>query len=161
MSAQDKYDLKVPGGLAFSEFRGYEDWQAVGVIHPQEAQTLNVIVANPAMIEAFRAGIPGNGRPFPDGSRMAKIRSGDRRQRPDAPYVIEGTRQTVRSWFHGERMQAICGLRRMGIGRSSSTTPLRARSHPSRMTDTPPQANDARCGFACHTTAKAKGLRLH
>jgi hypothetical protein len=27
MSAQDKYTLKVPNGLAFSEFRGYEGWQ--------------------------------------------------------------------------------------------------------------------------------------
>jgi hypothetical protein len=27
MSAQDKYTVKVPGGLAFSEFRGYEAWQ--------------------------------------------------------------------------------------------------------------------------------------
>ncbi len=27
LSAQDKYTLKVPGGLAFSEFRGYEGWQ--------------------------------------------------------------------------------------------------------------------------------------
>lgn len=26
---QDKYSLKVPGGLAFSDFKGYEDWQAV------------------------------------------------------------------------------------------------------------------------------------
>ena len=26
ISAQDKYTVKVPGGLAFSEFRGYEDW---------------------------------------------------------------------------------------------------------------------------------------
>jgi hypothetical protein len=25
VSAQDKYSLKVPGGLAFSEFRGYEN----------------------------------------------------------------------------------------------------------------------------------------
>ena len=31
ISAQDKYTVKVPGGLAFSEFRGYEDWQAVAV----------------------------------------------------------------------------------------------------------------------------------
>ncbi|HEY6340041.1 MAG TPA: hypothetical protein VIY49_01000 [Bryobacteraceae bacterium] len=23
---QDKYTVKVPGGLAFSEFKGYEDW---------------------------------------------------------------------------------------------------------------------------------------
>ena len=27
ISAQDKYTVKVPGGLAFSEFRGYEGWQ--------------------------------------------------------------------------------------------------------------------------------------
>jgi hypothetical protein len=27
ISAQDKYTVQVPGGLAFSEFRGYEGWQ--------------------------------------------------------------------------------------------------------------------------------------
>jgi hypothetical protein len=27
---QDKYTLKVPGGLASSDFKGYEEWQAVG-----------------------------------------------------------------------------------------------------------------------------------
>ena len=30
-SAQDKYTLQVPNGLAFSDFRGYEDWQVVSV----------------------------------------------------------------------------------------------------------------------------------
>ena len=74
-SDESKYTVKVPGGLAFSEFRGYEDWQAVGVSHPPEAQTLNVIVANPTMVAAFRAGIPGSGRPSPDGSMMAKLRT--------------------------------------------------------------------------------------
>jgi len=29
ISAQDKYALKVPNGLAFSEFRGYEDWSVI------------------------------------------------------------------------------------------------------------------------------------
>jgi hypothetical protein len=29
LAAQDKYTVKVPGGLAFSEFRGYEGWQVV------------------------------------------------------------------------------------------------------------------------------------
>jgi hypothetical protein len=37
---QDKYTLKVPGGLAFSEFKGYEDWQAVG---PSQTDAANVI----------------------------------------------------------------------------------------------------------------------
>ena len=71
ISAQDKYTVQVPGGLAFSEFKGYEDWQAVAVSQPEDM--INVILANPAMIDAYRAGVPGNGKPFPDGSKMAKI----------------------------------------------------------------------------------------
>ena len=31
ISAQDKYTVEVPGGLAFSEFRGYEDWPVVAM----------------------------------------------------------------------------------------------------------------------------------
>ena len=70
-SAQDKYTLRVPNGLAFSDFRGYENWQVVAV--SQTEDLLKVMVANPTMIEAYRAGIPGNGKPFPDGSKIAKI----------------------------------------------------------------------------------------
>ena len=71
LAALDKYTVQVPGGLALSEFRGYEDWQTVSV--SQTEDRLKVIVANPAMIDAYRAGVPGNGRQFPDGSRAAKI----------------------------------------------------------------------------------------
>src|SRR5258705_6133388 len=71
MSAQDKYTVKVPGGLAFSEFRGYEGWHAVSV--SQDGPLIAAILANPVMIEAYRAGVPGNGKAFPDGSKMAKI----------------------------------------------------------------------------------------
>src|SRR5215470_2522128 len=71
LAAQDKYSLKVPGGLAFSEFRGYEGWEVVAT--SQNDKLVAVILANPVMIEAYRAGIPGNGRPFPDGAKMAKI----------------------------------------------------------------------------------------
>jgi hypothetical protein len=31
------------------------------------------MVANPSMINAYKAGIPGNGRPFPEGSKIAKL----------------------------------------------------------------------------------------
>ena len=31
ISAQDKYMVQVPDGLAFSEFRGFEDWATVAV----------------------------------------------------------------------------------------------------------------------------------
>ena len=71
ISAQDKYTLKVPDGLAFSEFRGYEDWQVVAV--SQTEDLIEAILANPVMIAAYRAGVPGNGKPFPDGAKMAKI----------------------------------------------------------------------------------------
>jgi hypothetical protein len=70
-SAQDRYALRVPDGLPFSDFRGYEDWQVVAV--SQTENLLKVMVANPTMIKAYRAGIPGNGQPFPDGSKIAKI----------------------------------------------------------------------------------------
>src|ERR1700738_5373819 len=71
ISAQDKYTLQVPGGLAFSEFRGYEDWPVIAI---SEYQAVNgVIVGNPAMIDAYKNGVPANGEPFPDGAKMAKI----------------------------------------------------------------------------------------
>jgi hypothetical protein len=70
-STQDKYTLRVPNGLAFSDFRGYEDWQVVAP--SQTEDLLKVMVANATMMDAYRAGIPGNGKPFPDGSKIAKI----------------------------------------------------------------------------------------
>ena len=70
ISAQDKYTVQVPGGLAFSEFRGYEGWQAIAISH---AGKVALILGNPVMIDAYKAGVPGNGKPFPDGAKMAKI----------------------------------------------------------------------------------------
>ncbi len=61
--AQDKYTLQSPSGIAFSDFRGYEDWAVVSSARTD--QILKVIVANPTMIKAFKAGVPGNGRTFP------------------------------------------------------------------------------------------------
>src|ERR1700726_2107382 len=71
ISAQDKYTLKVPNGLAFSEFRGYEGWQTISI--SQNGELLAGILGNPARIDADRAGIPRNGNPFPDAAKMAKI----------------------------------------------------------------------------------------
>jgi hypothetical protein len=68
--AQDKYSLKSPGGIAFSDFRGYEDWSAAS---SARTDVLKVIVANPTMIHAYKAGVPGNGQPFPDGSMIVKL----------------------------------------------------------------------------------------
>ena len=68
---KDKYSLKSPSGIAFSDFRGYEDWSVVSSARTDEV--LKVIVANPAMITAYKAGVPGNSQPFPDGSRIVKL----------------------------------------------------------------------------------------
>src|SRR5437870_13525007 len=65
-TAQAKYTVRVPNGLAFSEFRGYESWQTVSISHNEKASA--VILANPAMINAYQSGIPGNGKPLPDRS---------------------------------------------------------------------------------------------
>jgi hypothetical protein len=74
LAAQDKYTVQVPNGLALSECRGYDHWPAVAVSQPEEPEVkLTVIVANPAMIDAYRAGIAGNGKPFRDGSKVVKI----------------------------------------------------------------------------------------
>ena len=64
ISAQDKYTVKVPGGLAFSEFRGYEAWQSISM--SRNERVVAVIVGNPVMIDAYQAGFPGNGKPVPD-----------------------------------------------------------------------------------------------
>jgi hypothetical protein len=56
ISAQDKYTVKVPGGLAFSEFKGYEAWQAISM--SRNDRVVAMILGNPVMIDAYRAGIP-------------------------------------------------------------------------------------------------------
>ena len=86
ISAQDKYSLKTPSGIAFSDFRGYEDWQVVSVARTEEV--LKVIVANPTMIDAYKAGVPGNGKPFPEGSKIAKLQWKPKKS-TEAPFVVD------------------------------------------------------------------------
>src|SRR3954466_15007354 len=84
--AQDKYALKTPSGIAFSDFKGYEDWATVSSARTDEV--LKVIVANPAMVKAYKAGAPGNGRPFPEGSRIVKLQWRPKK-RSDAPFAVD------------------------------------------------------------------------
>jgi len=49
IAQQDRYTLKL-GNLAFSDFRGYENWKVVAV--SQTDTQLKVIVANDVMIAA-------------------------------------------------------------------------------------------------------------
>ena len=84
--AQDKYSLNSPSGIAFSDFKGYEDWAVVSSARTDEV--LKVIVANPTMIEAYKAGVPDNGQPFPDGSKIVKLQWKPKKS-TEAPFVVD------------------------------------------------------------------------
>ena len=45
ISAQDKYTVKVPNGLALSEFRGYEGWPVIAI--SENGGLISVILGNP------------------------------------------------------------------------------------------------------------------
>ena len=85
LAAQDKYTLKAPNRVAFSEFRGYETWQDVAV--SQTVDRIKAIPGNPVMIKAHREGIPGNGKPFPEGSMIVKI-EWTKKASPVSPYSV-------------------------------------------------------------------------
>ena len=85
LAAQNRSTLKVPNGLALSDFKGYENWQYVAV--SQTEMGIKIIAANPAMINAYRNGIPGNGKNFPDGSKIAKI-EWTAKKNAESPYFV-------------------------------------------------------------------------
>ncbi|NII72433.1 hypothetical protein FHW84_000999 [Dyella sp. SG562] len=82
----DKYSLVSPSGIAFADFKGYEDWSVVSSARTDEV--LKVIVANPIMIKAYKSGIPGNGKPFPEGSKIAKLQWKFKKS-TEAPFVVD------------------------------------------------------------------------
>src|SRR3954466_11757579 len=82
----DKYSLKSPSGIAFSDFRGYEDWSVVSSARTDEV--LKVIVANPTMVDAYKAGVPGNGQPFPEGSKIVKLQWKPKKSK-EAPFDVD------------------------------------------------------------------------
>jgi hypothetical protein len=146
--AQDKYSLNSPSGIAFADFRGYEDWAVVSSARTDEV--LKVIVANPTMIKAYKAGVPGNGRPFPDGSKIVKLQWKPKKSTeatfvvdvPDAPtqaFVIEKDSKrfpATGGWGYALFNHAATG----------------------KMT-----ADDAKadCGHVCHVAVKSKDYIFH
>lgn len=150
ISAQDKYAVKVPNGLAFSEFRGYEDWPVIAI--GANGDKIAVIVGDPAMIDAFRSGIPDNGKPFPDGARIAKIHWIPTRQeaypgRPTVPGALHDVGFMVKD---SKRFADSGGWGWAAFDYDAASGTFR----PGTMASRPPQANDAKCGLACHTAVK-------
>ena len=151
LAAQDKYTVKVPGGLAFSEFRGYEAWQAISISGNE--RVVAVILGNPVMIAAYRAGSPGNGKPVPDGAKMAKIHWKPKQNEffPDA--TVPGSLLNVDFMVKDSKRFADGG----GWGYAVFDYDAESDSFkPGTTAGTPPQGNDARCGVACHAKAKAR-----
>jgi mono/diheme cytochrome c family protein len=152
ISAQDKYTLKIPNGLAFSEFRGYEGWPVIAISHNGSA--VAAILGNAAMINAYKAGIPGNGKPFPDGAKMAKVHWNVKvdSSEPGAP-TVPGTQHDVDFMVKDSKRFADSGGWGYGV---FEIDPASGKFRIGNLGDKPPQANDAKCGFACHTAVKTK-----
>ncbi len=151
ISAQDKYTLKVPGGLAFSEFRGFEDWQTVAV--SQSGDKIEVILANPPMIEAYRAGVTGEGKKFPDGSKLAKIHWIAKKSTEPGSPLIPDTLHDIDFMVRDSKRFADSGAWGYAEFEYDAASDM---FRPGTVADNPPQANDAKCGFACHTVVANK-----
>jgi len=149
---QDKYTLKVEGGLAFSEFRGYENWELISA--SQRGETIAVIVGNPEIIKAFKSGIPGNGKPFPDGSKMVKIHWNSKTAQgvPGSPLMPVSQHDVDLMVKDSKRFPEGHGW---GYG-SFVIDPATNSFRPGNTSDKPPQEHDAQCGVECHEAAQSR-----
>jgi Cytochrome P460 len=149
--AQDKYALKAPGGLAFSEFRGYESWQVISVSHNPKA--VAVILGNPTMIKAYEAGIPANGKPVPDGAKMAKVHWKPKQSELFPAATVAGAQHDVDFMVKDSTRFADGG----GWGYAVFTYDPKTDTFAPPDTDgQPAQETSAKCGLSCHTIAKAR-----
>lgn len=151
IAAQEKYSLKVPNGLAFSEFKGYESWQLVSI--SQDGPVVSAILANPVMIKAYQAGIPGNGQPFPDGSKMTKIHWIPTKMQAFPSATVPSIQHDVDFMEKDSKRFADSG----GWGWAAFEYDAATKTfRPGTSADTPPQENNAKCGFSCHGLVKSR-----
>jgi hypothetical protein len=149
ISAQDKYSLKTSSGVAFSDFRGYEDWQVVSSARTDEV--LKVIVANSTMIDAYKAGVPGNGKPFPDGSKIAKLQWKPKKS-TEAPFVVDVPDTFSQGFFiekDSKRFPNSAGWGYALFNYDASSDAFTADAAPDN------------CGHQCHTIVKAQDYIFH
>ena len=149
ISAQDKYTLKTPSGIAFSDFRGYEGWEVVSVARTEEV--LKVIVANPTMIDAYKAGVPGNGKPFPDGSKIAKLQWNPKKS-TEAPFVVDVPDTFAQAFLmqkDSARFPNTGGWGYALFNYEAASDTFTADPSPSD------------CGHSCHVAVKAKDYIFH
>jgi hypothetical protein len=149
VAAQDKYTVKVPGGIGFAEFKGYESWQLISISHsgPVMAATLG----NPVMIKAYAEGIPANGKPFPDGAKMAKVHWTTKDLETFSGATVPAVQHDADFMVKDSKRFADSGGWGWGAFEYDAKTDT---FKPADMTAKPPQGNDAKCGFACHSGVK-------
>jgi Cytochrome P460 len=147
--AADKYALQVPNGLAFSDFRGYEDWQVVSIAQTDEV--LKVIVANPAMIAAYKAGVPGNGGKFPEGSKIAKIQWTPKKS-TEAPFAVN-VPDNLKDVFFIEKDS--------GRFPSSGGWGYALFNYDTASDAFTPDGSGTDCGHTCHKAVAAKDYIFH
>jgi hypothetical protein len=150
LRAQDKYSLKSPSGIAFSDFRGYEDWSVVSSARTDEV--LKVIVANPKMVKAYKVGVPGEGRPFPEGSMIVKLqwkpkKSTEAQFAVDVPDVFK---QAFVMEKDSKRFPKTGGWGYAVFNYDAASD---------KFTPDPKSLSD--CGNTCHTAVKAKDYIFH
>jgi Cytochrome P460 len=150
-SGQAKYTVQVPNGLAFSEFKGYEGWQTVSISHNDKVMAL--ILANPVMIKAYQSGIPGNGKPFPEGSRMAKIHWNPKKLETFPTAMVPASLHDVDFMVKDSKRFADSGGWGWAAFKYDTVT---GKFTPATTADKPPQANDAKCGLGCHTIVQTR-----
>ena len=144
LAAQDRFTLKVPTGLAFAEFKGYDTWQNVAV--SQTENGLKVIAANPAMINAYKSGIPGNGKHFPEGSKIVKIEWSSKKS-DESPYFV----------MVPDTLKSVSFIEKDTKRFPNTSGWAYAQFQYDAASDTfKPNGSDAACGYACHTTVAAK-----
>lgn len=146
----DKYSLKSPDGIAFSDFRGYEDWSTVSSAH--QTDVLKVIVANPAMINAYKAGNPGNGHFFPEGSMIVKLQWKPKKS-TEAPFDVDVPdvfKQAFVMEKDSKRFPKTGGWGYAVFNYDAATDRYIA-----------DPAAHADCGNTCHMTVKAKDYIFH
>jgi hypothetical protein len=110
---------------------------------------LAVILGYPAMIDALKAGSPGNGKPFSDGAKMAKLHWSPKKNEaiPGQPLVPSTLQDVDFMVKDSERFADSGGWGYAEFEYYAASDAFR----PGTVADQPPQGNDAKCGFACHT----------
>jgi Cytochrome P460 len=147
---KDKYSLISPGGIAFSDFKGYEDWALVSSASTNEV--LKVIVGNPKMITAYKAGVPGSGQPFPDGSMIVKLQWKPKKS-TEAPFVVD-VPDVFSQAFVMEK-----DSKRFPKSGGWGYAVFNYDAASDQFTADPKSLSD--CGNTCHTAVKAKDYIFH